>query len=218
MEIIDFKNTYWNYYKQLESDLFETVPYCTIDKVNNDAFSMKYLQLHLSICSEIDTISKTFCKLLDSTVDTSLCGITDYIKIFNVVYPTFFQEKLTINGYKYREIQPWKGIDKGHVPNWWNIYNEIKHHRDITKNNKENYKLANQKNIIDSLSALYILMEYWVTFHFAIDKMEKMNHVIPQFRSRKFMLSNWKFYESYMGQPEWFNTQRYFKYIERSKL
>ena len=49
MESLDFKNIYWNYYLQIENDFFATTPYCAIDESNNNSFSVKYLQLHLSI-------------------------------------------------------------------------------------------------------------------------------------------------------------------------
>ena len=30
MDVLDFKNIYWNYYRQIEKDFFDTVPYCGI--------------------------------------------------------------------------------------------------------------------------------------------------------------------------------------------
>ena len=46
MEKLIFRNTYWNYYEQLESDFFSYSPYCEIDECNDDAFSVRYLQLY----------------------------------------------------------------------------------------------------------------------------------------------------------------------------
>lgn len=69
MDKLTFRNTYWNYYKQLESDFFSYSPYCEIDECNDNAFSVRYLQLYLSICGEIDTICKRFCKLLDDNLE-----------------------------------------------------------------------------------------------------------------------------------------------------
>ena len=80
------------YYLQLEKDFFETAPYCDIDESNNSSFSIKYLQLHLSICSEIDTICKSLCKELDNSLEMSECGISDYIEILKSSYTTFFDE------------------------------------------------------------------------------------------------------------------------------
>ena len=60
MEYIPFRNTYWNYYTQIERDFFSYAPYCEVDEQNTNAFSTRYLQLLLSICGEIDSIFKTF--------------------------------------------------------------------------------------------------------------------------------------------------------------
>lgn len=215
MDVLDFKNTYWNYYIQIEKDFFETAPYCNISESNNNSFSIKYLQLHLSICSEIDTICKSLCKRINSSLNLSKCGISDYIKILNSSYRTFSEETVNLSGYKYRIVQPWKGIDKEHIPNWWNVYNDIKHHRDTIKNNKNIYEYANQKNVIEALCALYVLIQYWTAKNFVVDKTEKQNNIMPTFQSKKLRLVNWKFYFSFMGPGEWFDSSLFFKYIEK---
>ena len=79
MEYIPFRNTYWNYYTQIERDFFSYAPYCEIDEQSTNAFSTRYLQLLLSICGEIDSIFKTFCKVLKPDLDTNTCGMTEYI-------------------------------------------------------------------------------------------------------------------------------------------
>ena len=96
MDKLTFQNTYWNYYKQLESDFFSYSPYCEIDECNEDAFSVRYLQLYLSICGEIDSICKRFCKLLDDNLELDRCGINNYISILNREYPTIAQEKVEL--------------------------------------------------------------------------------------------------------------------------
>lgn len=55
------------------------------------------------------------------------------LKYLNHHILLFSDETVTLVGYKYRSVQPWKGIDKGYIPNWWNVYNAIKHHRDSEK-------------------------------------------------------------------------------------
>lgn len=213
MDKLTFQNTYWNYYKQLESDFFSYSPYCEIDECNDDAFSVRYLQLYLSICGEIDSICKRFCKLLDDSLELDRCGINNYISILNREYPTIAREKVKLLNYKYDEVQPWLSIKDGKVPSWWTTYNAIKHHRDEIKNGKENYKYANQKNVINALFALYILIEYWAAKNFAIDKDETQNSIMILFVSKKLRLIYWNFYEAFIG--EWFNTKRFYEYLEK---
>ncbi len=88
MDEMTFRKIYWNYYQQLESDFFDCNPYCEIDTNNDCAHSIKYQQLLLAVCSEIDTICKTLCKKIDDSLDLDKCGITEYINIVNRQYPT----------------------------------------------------------------------------------------------------------------------------------
>lgn len=170
---------------------FSYSPYCEIDECNDDAFSVRYLQLYLSICGEIDSICKRFCKLLDDSLELDRCGINNYISILNREYSTIAREKVKLLNYKYNEVQPWLSIKDG----------------------KENYKYANQKNVIDALFALYILIEYWAAKNFAIDKDETQNSIMILFVSKKLRLIYWNFYEAFIG--EWFNTKRFYEYLEK---
>lgn len=213
MDVLEFRNTYWNYYLQLENDFFSYSPYCEIDPCNDNAFSVKYLQLILSVCSEIDSICKTLCKILDENLNLDTAGMYDYMPILNKNYPTLATEKVKILNYKYRDIMPWKSIARGHIPNWWQCYNEIKHHRDERRNGKENYKYANQKNTLEALCALYILVEYWAARNFATDQAEERDHTLQRLKSTKLELVNWNFYLSFMGQEPWFCVDLFNKYL-----
>lgn len=214
MDVLEFRNTYWNYYVQLEKDFFSYSPYCEIDPCNDNAFSVKYLQLLLSVCSEIDSICKTLCKILDENLNLDKAGIYDYMPILNKNYPTFATEKVKILNYKYRDLQPWKSISWRHAPNWWQCYNEIKHHRDEQRNGKENYKYANQKNTLEALCALYILVEYWAARNFATDQAEEHDHTLQRLKSTKLKLVNWNFYLTFMGQEPWFCVDLFNKYLK----
>ncbi|MBD5153524.1 MAG: hypothetical protein HDT15_00195 [Oscillibacter sp.] len=210
MDHLSFRSMYWNYFEQLEDDFFSCTPYCEIDVDNDRSYSIKYLQLLLSICSEIDTICKVFCKEIDEKFDVNTCGIKEYMDILPKKYPTFSEEEISLKGIQYRTIQPWKSIEKGY---WWVAYNKVKHHRDSIENGKMNYKLANQKNVAASLAALYVLIEYWAAFHFANNPQETQNHEMPIFRSARMNVRKWNFCESFMGQPPWFNTKRFLAYL-----
>ena len=218
MDVLEFRKLYWNYYLQLESDFFSYSPYCEIDTANDKAFSIKYLQLLLSVCGEIDSICKTFCKTLDDNLDPDKAGMREYIPILLQNYSTFASEPVQVLGHRYREMQPWKNIANGYMPNWWSRYNAVKHHRD----EKENYKHANQKNAIEALSALYILIEYWAAKNFVVSKEEAFNRkgiepsdrVMQRLKSSMLYMPNWKFYNSFMGQEPWFNPRAYYQYLE----
>lgn len=214
MDFQTFRNMYWNYYKQLEDDFFLCIPYCEIDDDNDKTYSIKYLQLLLSICSEIDAICKVFCKEIDEKIDTNTCGITEYMEVLPKRYPTFPKEEIFFVGINYRIMQPWKSIEKRFPPSWWSAYNKVKHHRDKIENGRINYKLANQKNVAASLAALYVLVEYWAAFHFANNPQETQNYEMSMLHSKRMSIKKWHFLETFLGQPPWFNTKRFLAYLK----
>ena len=82
------------------------------------------------------------------------------------------------------------------------------------ENGKENYKNATQGNVIEALSALYILIEYWAAFNLVIDDGEEKNTTLPRFKSEQFRLTKWNFYWSFLGGGEWLNKKSFFEYIK----
>ncbi len=61
-DIKRFIKNYWNFYLRLEDDFFATLKYVEFDKKNYNTFSLEYLKLYLSVCSEIDVVGKVFAK------------------------------------------------------------------------------------------------------------------------------------------------------------
>lgn len=200
MDINKFIEIYWNYYRQLEGDFFSLEPFCAIDKVNDNAFSTKYLHLILSICGEIDTICKRMCSCIDPDMDMDTCGINEYKNIMMTHYPKIADERVVIRKHIYREVQPWQPWAHKQTPHWWSIYNKLKHHRDELWNNKEAYKYANQKTTIDALCALYIVLEYWAAYNFVLRNEDKNSYNMLQVKSKNLMITGWNpFYEYFMG-------------------
>lgn len=63
-------NQYWKYYLALEKAFLETERYVEFDYVkNSNTYSMTYMQLFQSICSEIDVIGKTLGVKCNSAFD-----------------------------------------------------------------------------------------------------------------------------------------------------
>ena len=57
-----FDEKYWTFYLELENEFKQIEKYIPINETNNETFSYKYMKLLFSICSEIDTILKSFIK------------------------------------------------------------------------------------------------------------------------------------------------------------
>lgn len=220
MDINKFLEIYWNYYYQLESDFFALEPYCAIDKVNDNAFSTKYLHLILSICGEIDTICKRMCSCLDSDMDMNTCGINEYKNVLMEHYPKIAGEKVIIRQHIYREVKPWQAWTHKNTPHWWSLYNKVKHHRDEVWNGKEAYKYANQKTTIEALCALYIVLEYWAVYNYVLNNQDKNTHKMLQVQSKHLAIVDWNcFYSHFMGNY-FFESEKcraYFKKAEETE-
>ena len=215
MDISNYLDLYWNYYLQLEEDFFALEPFCAIDKLNDKTFSIKYLQLILSICGEIDTICKRFCSCLDPTVDINILTIDDYKAIILKHFPQITEEVANISQHIYRDIQPWKSWAHSHNPNWWATYNKVKHHRDENWNGIEAYKYANQKTSVDALCALYIILEYWAVYNFVRSSNQKNVPEMLQIKSKQICLKNWRtFYNHFMGM-QFFEAEKCRAYFKR---
>ena len=201
MVFTEFYVTYWNYYAQLEADFFVTEPYCAIDSVNNNAYSNKYLQLILSICGEIDTICKRFCKAIDGSLNTEKSGIDEYRAILTKTYPSLAKEAVIIQDRIYKDIKPWTAWSKNHNPHWWDTYNRLKHRRDEDVDGKTAFTKANQKTVLEALSALYIVLEYWAAHNFAIYNEQEGSYEMLRMTSSRLLLKQWELcYTGFMGQ------------------
>ncbi len=197
----EFLQRYWNYYLLLEKDFLETEQYLAIDELNFSAFSNEYIKQYQTICSEIDVIAKSFCKELYSRFNGST--INAYCRCIvdnNADYPN----RIIKVHNKDFNLSPWKdwtysvelqsnGNQKivANNPDWWQKYNRIKHTR-TTINNETGlpyYKLANQKNVLNALAALFQLEMYYY-------RLLRQNHFsqepdMPYPLSLIFEIENW---------------------------
>lgn len=56
----DLVSQYWKYYLALETRLLETERYVEFDLSNGTVYSMEYMMLFQTICSEIDVVGKAY--------------------------------------------------------------------------------------------------------------------------------------------------------------
>lgn len=197
----EFLQRYWNYYLLLEKDFLDVEQYLTIDEVNFNSFSNEYIKQYQTICSEIDVITKSYCKEIDNRF---LGGnINTYCKCI-VNNNTDFSNRIINVKNKSFKITPWKDwtyTEATHSsgrttitannPDWWQKYNKIKHTR-TTINNETGlpyYKLANQKNVLNALAALFQLEMYYY-------RLLRQNHFsqepdMPGPQSELFEIENW---------------------------
>lgn len=154
----DFQNQYWKQYIMIEKELKQSIKYVAVDRGNFSAYSDVYAKLLLQIGSEVDVVAKVICKVIDATSTAN--KINHYQLEICSRFPEF--ESVTVACGDI-DFKPWLGWN-GASPDWWKIYNGVKHDRNKTETygtlTLENYKFANQGIVLESLAGLYQLEQY----------------------------------------------------------
>ena len=218
--ILDFEKQYYSYYKMYEKDFFSIEEYLAIDVDNYHAYSVYYGKLLQGICSEIDSLMRDISSVL--APEKKIKNITDYCEIIQKNFLNFNHEKVCLYGHNI-SLLPWDGWDienddksqkRCTRPEWWDIYNLIKHHRaeQNTDRGKENYKLANQINVLNALAALYILEQYTI-YAYCKDDLSKSERIFLSCQSKKMQLSKWSGCYTYFSGYYHFDTERLNKVI-----
>ena len=179
-----FSSNYYNqyhlrYFLQLEKELEHIGNYVEFDKKNFKTFSLEILKLYQAICSQIDAIAKVIAFLIDDSFDYNGRNISInkwWFKIQNEYLSDNSNKSLQvleIEFIDYIKFMPFKKFkyelnEKNNsklmpnmkTPQWWIQYNKVKHGRPFftSDSNKTNFSFANLENLLNSFSALFILM------------------------------------------------------------
>lgn len=158
MDKITFVKHYCANYKILENKIIESSNYVSIDRTNYATFSANFIFLLLSICSEIDSVSAEYCKLIAPDSD-NFGGIINKIELIISKHPNLRNKRIVIKEpYENISIVPFAKLEKDNS-SWWSDYNKIKHNRTETDSNgRYNYQKANLKNVLHAIASLYILL------------------------------------------------------------
>lgn len=153
-----FYKQYWNYYLVLEQDFLSVEPYVAIDPINFSTYSVQFLKLYQTICSEIDVVAKCLCNKLDTSSRPD--NITGYQQCITSSLPDLSDSKVTVMNYDI-SLSPWNSWSSAEIqtPEWWKKYNKVKHNRTTisTNSGEQYYKSANLENVLNALAALFIL-------------------------------------------------------------
>lgn len=155
----EFNEKYWKYYLLLEKEFFDLSYYVSIDLAKNGkTYSLAYLKLLLAIGSEFDVVCKKICKLLDEKIDENKCDINDYKNVFKDQLSQLYNYDVLVTEINELITKPLKNMNTQYLPNFWNTYNQVKHHRA----DNDNIKKANQRTVLNALSSLYIVERIFV--------------------------------------------------------
>lgn len=143
---------FWNYFLALEADVSQLSRFVEFSSENFQTYSMEMAKILLSASSEVDVIAKDTCRAFGSAARTS--NMAQYRAYITNRLNDFAKTKVQIPRFGL-ELTPWINWEENKNPNWWTDHNAVKHHR------HDSYRLANLKNVLNSMAALLVLIYYY---------------------------------------------------------
>ena len=157
---------HWNYFLALERDLQAVSRYIEFCQPNMQVFSIELAHLLFAAASEVDTVAKCVCQLLDPKAECE--NINHYRSIIQKAEDeqeyasTPGAVMLDIHKHKISTLQviiphcsiefiPWESWAKDTNPDWWHSYNKVKHQRN------DHFNEATLHNSIYALGALLVM-------------------------------------------------------------
>lgn len=185
-----FVKSYWNYFLELEQQLFEIRRYVDFSSKNNNTFSMEFLKLLQAVCSEIDVVAK----IIDGYAFKDFSGgtIAQWGYYLQSLFPDIKNKTVIFNDdYLIKPWDKWELIknvttdkngkdrttyklkDNLKHPIWWTAYNKTKHERTSPYNNNNiNYNRANLKNVTTAFAALFVVETLFLNYIFKEEKVD----------------------------------------------
>lgn len=183
----EFLQHYWCYYLVLEEKFKNTLNYVELNWQNAATFSNEYALLLQSIGAELDNFFKLYCGFAPEDRK----NIKDYCTFVLNDYSDIVNRKVLIpeRNMGFWPYQGWNAENPAQSLTFWDGFCKIKHSRYV------NIQVANQKNVLYALGALYLLeMKY-------LSKIATSNEPdVPNKKSELFELDNWTYRFIPMGE------------------
>ncbi len=163
MKKSEFIKYYWKYYQYLEKQFILTEKYVSVEADNYACYSLEYLSLFILVCNEFDAITTQYYKHIkhindSDNINTNIIDKTETLKE-NIENFSNLSVK-TNQRFSNINLSPLVKFSSDKSSDWWQAYNSVKHQRlQLDKTTKKpNYYKANLKNLLLSMSALYIIL------------------------------------------------------------
>lgn len=183
----DLIQKHWNYYLMLEQKVLETRNYVEFRAENNNTSSNEFGLLMISIGAELDNFLKTYCEVPEANRGDRNINIGFYTRYLSQHYPQIAGETITIlDTDPVITLSPFSNLNTPSQFPWWDAYNAVKHNRFA------NFTEAKLENVINLLSALYLL-EMKMFKNIAATSTEESPIDCPLNQSKMFALRGWEF-------------------------
>lgn len=165
----------------MEHEFLDIMDYIELVPENYSVYSIKLMQLLLSIGSEFEAVLKEIC----STTEKSRTSMMDYAPVIFRRYPKLLLQKICVVN-KSITLAPFAGWNLEQPAKsleFWNAYNDVKHHR------TERYSKASFGAVLNALAALFTLNMY--RLHEIYMSCDNLPRSVPEEESRLFYPENW---------------------------
>lgn len=163
----EFEKKYWNYYLMLEKRVIELEPYIAFDKSNYQTYSLRIMDLLISVCCEVESLFILISKKEGN--------INSYLNFLNNDQFYSSVKKDLVNFQDIDILEPFKLNSKNQLE-WWHSHNCLKHNR------IKDFQTATFKNLINALAGLYLLEIYYYNQNY----FKKDDTSIPEVESKLF--------------------------------
>ena len=144
-------NEHWRYFLTLEEDIERTTRFVEPDPANFATYSVEFVRLILSTCSEVDVVAKVLCAQIDPT--RTVKGMDDYRPVITTKYPKLHTSKISVDRFDLT-FEPWKEWGAGVSPAWWRDHQKVKHER------HQHFALADLDRCLNAAAGLFCLVLY----------------------------------------------------------
>lgn len=145
-------HSFWQYFLHLESDFHAATHFIACTETNDATCSNEFAKQIICICTECEAVLKKICKIIDPKNQHVNMG--HYKRTMLSRFPEIHKAPVHLEQLQ-RTIHPFSDWNSsGGRIDWWNAYQDIKHHRD------SNFEKASLKNALNALGALLILELY----------------------------------------------------------
>ena len=180
-----FEKRYWKYFLILEEEFSEIEKTIPVDTINFNTYSIKYMKLLFSVCSEIDVLFKDYIEYNEwFSFHNHMGNMGKYKEIITQNLTDFSNQIVLLSNQI--SLTPFSNWNEGKPLDWWKVYNDLKHNRTLT----DNYIKATQTSLINAFAALYQLEMYF--FKSILDKENfqgKLRMPVPH--SKIYIIENW---------------------------
>ncbi len=144
-------NEHWRYFLTLEEDIERTTRFVEPNPANYATYSLEFVRLILSICSEVEVVCKVLCERIKPA--RKVKNMNNYREVITRKYPKLHTSEISVDRFGLT-FKPWEEWGTPINPAWWQEHQDVKHRR------HKHFALANLRRCLEAAAGLFCLVLY----------------------------------------------------------